>query len=178
MTVLVVKCNRADDYNNYFIKRFQPVLQQNDRDALAYFRKMYGGAAQGRKDTFTTELVNVMSGIANTQGTEYCSRTGVVINEMLALKSMSDLAAYAAVKDIAPAGASMCPAASASRRRSPSGGRGLPEPVDRVRDLVRLIQVIEVAGVGDPLQPDPRKQRFHVVEQMHRLGRILIGLKL
>lgn len=117
MTVLVVKCNRADDYNNYFIKRFQPVLQQNERDALAYFRKIYGGAAQGKKDTFTTELVNVMSQIANTQGTEYCSRTGVVINEMLALKSMSDLAAYAAVKDIAPAGASMCPAASASRRR-------------------------------------------------------------
>jgi hypothetical protein len=114
MTVYVTKCDRGDEYNNYFIKRFQPVLQDNDRQVLAYFRRLYGGRGQGQMDTFTTELVNVMSQVANTQAGEYCSRTAYVIREMLALKAQTDLAAYAATKDIAPPGTSMCPASSAA----------------------------------------------------------------
>jgi len=117
MTVLVTKCKRENEYNVYFIKRFQPELIANEREVLAYFRRIYGGSGQGRKDTFTTELVNVISQQANTQGTEFCSRAALIVTEMNALRTMDELAPYAAVKDLAPAGMSMCPVAAAPRRR-------------------------------------------------------------
>jgi hypothetical protein len=115
MILLATKCGRDQDYNKNFIIRFQPALQANERTVLAYFRRVYGGAGQGRKDTFSTELVNVMSQAANAQGAEFCSRATLIINEMNALHSMDDLPAYAAVKDLAPAGTSMCPVAPKRR---------------------------------------------------------------
>ena len=112
MVVIATKCNRVQEYDNNFVKRFQPVLQANDRAALAYFRRVYGGAGQGRMDTFTTTLVNVLSRQANTEGGEYCPRAGLIIAELNALRSMDELVAYAAVKDLAPVGTSMCPPGS------------------------------------------------------------------
>ena len=117
MTVLIIKCKRENEYNVNFIKRFQPVLQANEREVTAYFRREYGSAGQGRKDGFTTELVNVLSQQANAQGTEFCARAGLLINELDALHSMDELAPYAAVKDLPPAGMSMCPVGRAPRRR-------------------------------------------------------------
>jgi hypothetical protein len=120
MVVLATKCSRDQEYNNYFVKRFQPVLQANYREVSAYFRRLYGGAGQGRMDTFATELVNVMSQQANTQGTEFCGRASLIFGEMNALPSQDELAAYAAVKDLSPVGASMCPVgagAGIARRR-------------------------------------------------------------
>ncbi len=117
MILLATKCSRDQDYNRNFIVRFQPTLQANDRAVLAYFRRVYGGAGQGRMDVFSTELVNVMSQQANAQGAEFCPRAGLIINEMNALRTMDELIAYAAVKDLAPAGTSMCPVAAAPRRR-------------------------------------------------------------
>jgi hypothetical protein len=119
MILLATKCGRDQDYNKNFIIRFQPALQANEREVMAYFRKVYGGAGQGRKDTFTTELVNVMSQTANPQGSEFCARAGMIINEMNALRSMEELTAYAATKDLAPAGTSMCPAGAAVSTRAP-----------------------------------------------------------
>jgi hypothetical protein len=116
MILLATKCGRDQDYNKNFIVRFQPELQANERTVLAYFRRIYGGSGQGRKDSFSTELVNVMSQQANTQGTEFCARAGLIISEMNALRSMQELAAYAAVKNLAPAGMSMCPTAAPRRR--------------------------------------------------------------
>jgi hypothetical protein len=116
MILLATKCGRDQDYNKNFIVRFQPELQANERTVLTYFRRVYGGSGQGRKDSFSTELVNVMSQQANTQGAEFCPRASLIINEMIALRSMQELAAYAAVKDLAPAGMSMCPAAAPRRR--------------------------------------------------------------
>ena len=107
-------------YNHNFVARFQPALQANDREVLAYFRRIYGGAGQTRMDTFTTDLVTEMSHEANLQGAEFCPR-GWVISEMDAL-GVDELAQYAAVKDFSPVGMSMCPpgapARSVARRAS------------------------------------------------------------
>jgi hypothetical protein len=116
MILLATKCGHDQDYNKNFIVRFQPELQANERAVLTYFRKIYGGAGQGRKDTFSTELVNVMSQEANTQGAEFCPRAVMIINEMNALRSMDELAAFAAAKDLAPNGMSMCPPGAPKRR--------------------------------------------------------------
>lgn len=128
MILLATKCGRDQDYNKNFIVRFQPELQANERDVMTYFRRIYGGAGQGRKDTFSTELVNVMSQQANTQGTEFCPRAGQIINEMNALRSMDELVAYAAVKDLAPNGMSMCPAA-VSRATAAVSAQGVRRPI-------------------------------------------------
>ena len=117
MLVLALKCERRDDYNKNFVIRFQPALQANDREVLNYFRRLYGNAGQGRKDSYTTQLVNVMSQTANRNGGEYCVRAGLIVNEMNALRGSEDLAPFAAVKDMAPAGNSMCPAGAPARRR-------------------------------------------------------------
>ena len=114
MTVLVTKCKRDTEYNVNFVRRFQPALQANDRAVLTYFRRVYGGSGQGRMDTFATDLVNTLSQQANLQGTEFCSRAALLVNEMNALRTMEELAPYAAVKDLSPVGMSMCPA-TASR---------------------------------------------------------------
>lgn len=117
MIVLATKnCGREQEYNRNFAIRFQPALQANERAVSSYFRRAYGGAGQSRKDTFSTELVNVMSQEANRQGPEYCSRAGLIISEINALRSMDELAAYAAVKAVIPEGTSMC-AYSGGRRR-------------------------------------------------------------
>jgi len=115
MILLATKCSRDQDYNKKFIVRFQPVLQANEREVLAYFRRIYGGAGQSRKDQFSTELVNVMSHEANMQGTEFCPRASMIISEMNALRQMDELVQFAAVKDLAPVGTSMCPANAAPR---------------------------------------------------------------
>lgn len=117
MVVLAFKCSRQDDYNKRFIIRFQPVVQANNRAVLAYFRRAYGNSGQGRMDAFITELVNVMSQEANRQGGEYCARASYLINEMNALRTMDELVAFAAVKDMAPSGTTMCATASAPARR-------------------------------------------------------------
>jgi hypothetical protein len=119
MTVLVTKCKRDTEYNVNFVKRFQSALQANDRAVLAYFRRVYGGAGQGKMDYFTTELANTLSQQANVQGTEFCSREVLLVGEMNALRTNEELTAYAGVKDLSPVGMSMCPvtaAAPAARR--------------------------------------------------------------
>ena len=121
MTLLGTKCGLEQQYNKNFVARFQPALQANDREVLAYFRRIYGRAGQGRMDTFTTDLVTEMSHQANLQGAEFCPRATWVINEMNALRSMDELAQYAAAKDFSPVGMSMCPPGAArwEERRAP-----------------------------------------------------------
>jgi hypothetical protein len=119
MMVLVIKCSRDQDYNKNFVVRFQPALQANDRAVMAYFRRLYGNNGRGRMDSFMTELVNTMSQQANKQGGEYCPRAGLIINELNALHSMDELASYAAVKDLAPPGTSMCPETAAKASPPP-----------------------------------------------------------
>jgi hypothetical protein len=110
MSVIATKnCGKEREYNEYFIKRFQPIIQDNDRKVQAYFRRVYGGAGRGRMDIFETELANIMSQQANRQAGEFCSRASLMFNEMLALPKQDDLAAYAAVKDLPPPNVSMCP---------------------------------------------------------------------
>ena len=119
MTVLVTKCKRDTEYNVNFVKRFQSALQANDRAVLAYFRRVYGRAGQGKMDQFTTDLANTLSQAANTQGTEFCARTLLLVGEMNALRTNDELTAYAAVKDLSPVGMSMCPT-TAARVSAPS----------------------------------------------------------
>jgi hypothetical protein len=123
MTVLVTKCTGMESaYNDIFIKRFRPALQQNDREVLDYFRGLYGGRGQAAKDTFMTDLVNILSHEANQQGAEFCPRADLMVNELAALRGGDELAEYAAVKDLPPPGFSMCPAPRAARGRR--GRRG------------------------------------------------------
>ena len=117
MVVLATKhCNREDDYNKNFVGRFKASVQANDKAVQSYFRRAYGGSGQTRMDTFTTELVNVLSQQASAQGNDFCGRTGLMVNELLALQSNDELAAYAALKKLPPPGVSMCQAAPARRR--------------------------------------------------------------
>src|ERR1700759_2318344 len=98
LMVLATGCHDDDGYNA-FIRKFQPELQGNEKAIGAMFQHKYGRRGQQEHDRFTTDLANAESSVGMNLGTDFCGRNGLLFQEVLALSSASDLAAYAAGKD-------------------------------------------------------------------------------
>jgi hypothetical protein len=120
LMVLATGCHDDDRYNA-FIHRFQGDLQGNEKAINAYFQHRYGRAGQTEHDRFVTELANAISRQGSDLGGDFCPRNGLIFNEVLALESVTELADFAAGKDLVPATVPICtPMASsaASGRRA------------------------------------------------------------
>jgi hypothetical protein len=114
LMVLATGCHEDDRYNA-FIRRFQADLQGNERAINAYFQHRYGRAAQTEHDRFVTDLANAISRQGSDLGGDFCPRNGLIFDEVLALKSATELADFAAGKDLVPSSIAICtPMASAS----------------------------------------------------------------
>ncbi len=107
LMVLATGCNDDVQYNA-FIRRYQPDLQANERAISAYFSRHYGRSAQTEHDHFVTELANAMSRQGSDMGGDFCSRNGLIFNEVLALPAPSDLPEFAAGKELVPASVEIC----------------------------------------------------------------------
>jgi hypothetical protein len=107
LMVLATGCHEDDRYNA-FIRRFQADLQGNERAINAYFQHRYGRAAQTEHDRFVTDLANAISRQGTDLGGDFCPRNGMIFNEVLALQSATDLADFAAGKDLVPASVEIC----------------------------------------------------------------------
>ena len=109
MIVVAYQCGRQAEYNRYFVMRFRPLLQDNDRMVTAYFQRMYGGeAAESAKDHFITDMTNVMSGAASRMEGAFCQHGDRMIADMSGMRSMGQLLSYAAYHDVSPPGMSLC----------------------------------------------------------------------
>jgi hypothetical protein len=116
LMVLATGCHDDDRYNA-FIRRFQADLQGNERAIHAYFQHRYGRAAQVEHDRFVTDLANAISRQGSDIGGDFCARNGMIFNEVLALPSATQLAAFAAGKDLVPDSVEICtPIASSSAK--------------------------------------------------------------
>ncbi len=107
LMVLATGCHEDNRYNA-FIRRFQGDLQGNERAINAYFQHRYGRAAQTEHDRFVTDLANAISRQGSDLGGDFCPRNGEIFNEVLALESSTELADFAAGKDLVPTSVTIC----------------------------------------------------------------------
>ena len=126
LMVLATGCHNDDQYNA-FIRRFQADLQGNERAINAYFQHRYGRAGQTEHDRFVTDLANAISRQGTALGGDFCPRNGMIFNEVLALQSSTELADFAAGKDLVPTTVEICtPMASSNatvRKAAAGSGR-------------------------------------------------------
>ncbi len=107
LMVLATGCHDDDRYNA-FIRRYQSDLQGNERAINAYFQHRYGRAGQTEHDRFVTDLANAISRQGSDLGGDFCSRNGLIFNEVLALESAAELPDFAAGKDLVPTSVEIC----------------------------------------------------------------------
>jgi len=120
LMVLATGCHDDDRYNA-FIRRYQADLQGNEKAINAYFQHRYGRAAQTEHDRFVTDLANAISRQGSDLGGDFCPRNGMIFAEVLALQSSTELADFAAGKDLVPASVTICspmPSSAASTRKA------------------------------------------------------------
>ena len=117
LMVLATGC-RQDDRYNAFIRKFQTDLQGNEKAVGEVFKRIYGKRAQQEHDRFTTDLANGESSAGMHLGTDFCDRNGMLFTEVMALRSASDLPAYAAGKDLVPATVDLCPQVAQTPRKT------------------------------------------------------------
>jgi hypothetical protein len=107
LMVLATGCHDDDQYNA-FIRRFQADLQGNERVITAYFQHRFGRTGQTEHDRFVTDLANAISRQGTDLGGDFCPRNGLIFNEVLALESATELADFAAGKNLVPASVEIC----------------------------------------------------------------------
>ena len=120
LMVLATGCHDDEAYNA-FIRRFQADLQGNERAISAYFQHRYGRMGQTEHDRFVTELANAMSRQGSDLGGDFCPRNGLIFHEVLALQSSTELADFAAGKNLVPASVEICapmPSSAATTRKA------------------------------------------------------------
>jgi hypothetical protein len=107
LMVLATGCHDDDSYNA-FIRKYQPDLVNNENAISEIFKHKYGRRAQQEHDQFTTELANSESSAGMRLGSDFCQHNGMLFSEVMALHGPSELASYAADKDLVPPSTEMC----------------------------------------------------------------------
>ena len=99
LMVTALSCNSQDRYNA-FITRYRAGLVGDEKSLNGFFGRAYGRRAQQEHDEYITQLANAQSDLRIKSGTEFCHFNTPLLDEVLALKSDSDLGAFAASKPI------------------------------------------------------------------------------
>jgi hypothetical protein len=127
LMVLATGCHRDDSYNA-FIRKYQADLMGNEKDMGEVFKRKFGKRAQQEHDRFTTDLANGESSAGMHLGSDFCDRNGIIFSEVMALRSASELPAYAAGKDLVPATLDICPEPKAPAVRKPAAAPAKKHP--------------------------------------------------
>ncbi len=115
LMVLAINCHEQDRYNA-FVLRYRPELANTDHALQRYFHTTFGRKAQREHDVYITSLANAHSQLAHAVGADFCPRNGAMFQEVMALRSASDLPAFAAGQDLVPPDLGVCDAAPAPVR--------------------------------------------------------------
>ena len=107
LMVLATGCHEDDRYNA-FVRKYQADLLGNEKAVAEMLKRKYGKRGQQEHDRFTTEMANAESSAGMRLGGDFCAHNGMLFTEVMALSSASDLAAYAAGKDLVPSTLGMC----------------------------------------------------------------------
>lgn len=125
LMVTALTC-KADEKYNDFVMRYRPELVSQDKALSSFFSRAHGRRARQQQDDYITQLANSQSQIGLTQGSLFCRYNLGTFDEVMALRSGTELTDFAAGKSIAqPVVSTECtatataPAArSRARRRS------------------------------------------------------------
>jgi len=124
LMVTALTCNQQDRYNE-FITRFRSDLMGHEKALHAYFARVFGGGrAQREHDDYVTSLANTQSESGIRQGTLFCQQNVGIFSEVLALARGTELAGYAARKQLPqPITIETCPAAAVTRTAQAGSNR-------------------------------------------------------
>ena len=110
LMVIALDCDARDRYNA-FVSRYKTALNAHEKKLGTYFTRAYGRTSHTRQDVYNTELANGQSQVGTKQGTLFCSQHMPMFDEIMALRNDSELADYAAGKELTqPASAETCAA--------------------------------------------------------------------
>lgn len=107
LMVVGLLCEDNDRYSA-FIERYRPELIAADRNLEQHFARLKGRAGPRAKDTYITNLAQAQGFQAQRLGSDHCPRNRGIFAEVMALPGGSELAAYAAAKDLVPATLGAC----------------------------------------------------------------------
>ena len=100
LMVTALTC-QADERYNAFVRKYQADLQREDRGLNAYFTRTYGRNSAKQRDDYVTQLANVESREGLRRGSLFCGENLSAFDEVMALRSNSELREYAAGREIA-----------------------------------------------------------------------------
>jgi len=104
------KLGSLDKYNA-FISRYRADLVSQERSLTSYFQRAYGRSAQKQHDDYITLLANSQADEGIKSGSFFCQQNMGMFDEVMALKTGTDLPVYATTKAIAqPIALVECPA--------------------------------------------------------------------
>ena len=113
LTVTAIQCKAEENYNAFVLK-YRPELAGSEKVLTGYFARAYGRRAQSQQDDYITQLANAQSQFAVRSGNLYCSQNIAMLSEVMAVKTGSELPAFAQTKPIQQALAVQeCPTAPA-----------------------------------------------------------------
>ncbi|MBS0959930.1 MULTISPECIES: hypothetical protein [Acetobacter] len=119
LMVTALSCSAQDKYNS-FVAKFRGNLLEEEKKLNTYFRATYGRNAQRQHDDYITQLANVQSEKGLSAGTIFCMQRVPMFDEVNALSSAADLAAYTDAKDITqPASFETCAAPASTKGKRP-----------------------------------------------------------
>jgi hypothetical protein len=113
LMVVGIACRQEDSYNA-FVQRFRPLLADNDRAVVSWYNRHHGRSGQRASDAYITNLAQSRSIEGQRLGSDFCPRNTGLFAEVMALPATTDLAAYAAGKDLVPQTMPACQGASSS----------------------------------------------------------------
>ena len=110
LMVIALTCDTRDKYDQ-FVLRYRPVLQGHEKSLNTYFARSYGRKGQQQHDDYITQLANAQSEFGLKRGTLFCQENVGMFDEVLALPQGTDLATFAAGKNLTqPVSFTECPA--------------------------------------------------------------------
>ena len=124
LMVVGITC-RAEERYNEFVLRYRPQLIENDREMNQHFERRFGRGKVGKRamDAFVTNLAQARGFAGQKLGADFCPRNTQLFAEVMALPSGTELASYAAAKDVIPADLPGCPVAAAAPTRAAPAAR-------------------------------------------------------
>ncbi len=102
LVVLAVGACKQEDKYNEFVVRFRPQLITSDHVLSQWFVRTHARRAAAQQNAFVTDLTNLRALHAQRMGSDYCPRNSAIWAELAALPATTDLATYAAGKNLMP----------------------------------------------------------------------------
>ena len=99
LMVTAISCQVQEKYNA-FVVRFRPDLASSDRTLNSYFSRAFGRRGQQEHDDYVTSLANAQSQNGIKAGTGLCNANVPMFDEVMAVKTTTELSSFAASKGL------------------------------------------------------------------------------